>query len=44
MAIKCLECKCGRLFIDGGKDYVRIGGRNIDNYEHVEEESYENIK
>lgn len=34
-------CKCGGLFIDGGEDYVRVGGRNIYNYEYIEENTNE---
>lgn len=31
-------CSCGGLFIDGGDDYCRVGGRNLWNYETIEEE------
>lgn len=27
----CVLCDCGRVFLDGGKDYVRYGCRDIDN-------------
>lgn len=30
-------CSCGGLFIDGGDEYIRIGGRNIYNYENIED-------
>lgn len=23
-------CKCGAIFVDGGSDYLRMGGRGID--------------
>ena len=31
-----VDCKCGAIFIDGGNDYTRIGGKD---YEFVEEET-----
>lgn len=30
-------CSCQGLFIDGGNDYVRVGGRNIYNYDVVKD-------
>ncbi len=30
-------CKCGACFVDGGKDYVRYGGKNLDDIELLTE-------
>jgi hypothetical protein len=26
-----VSCKCGEIFTDGGKDYIRRGAHNLDN-------------
>jgi len=26
-----VSCKCGEIFVDGGRDYLRRGARNFDN-------------
>lgn len=26
-----VSCKCGEIFTDGGKDYIRRGAKNLDN-------------
>ena len=28
-------CKCGAIFVDGGKHYLRRGGNNLDNVEEL---------
>lgn len=33
-----VRCKCGAIFVDGGKDYLRRGGRPVDIEELSEEE------
>lgn len=30
-------CKCGEIFVDGGKDYLRRGGNNLSNIEELSE-------
>lgn len=30
------NCKCGRNFIDGGRDYTRIGGDDLENLKVLE--------
>lgn len=27
-----VECKCGEIFVDGGKDYHRRGAKNMANF------------
>jgi hypothetical protein len=27
-----VSCKCGSIFVDGGKEYLRRGGAGIDSY------------
>lgn len=27
-----VSCKCGAIFVDGGKDYLRRGGAGFDSY------------
>ena len=29
------ECRCGNLFVDGGKDYIRIGCEDLSLYEDM---------
>lgn len=35
-------CKCGACFVDGGKDYVRYGGKNLDDIELLTEYEEDN--
>ncbi len=38
----CEECKCGEIYVDGGKDYIHTGAKNsIDNVELLTE--YEEV-
>ena len=30
-------CSCGAVFVDGGKEYVRCGGKELDNIEFLTE-------
>ena len=30
----CRPCSCGKVFIDGGFDYLRVGGENLDKIIH----------
>jgi len=30
-------CPCGEIFVDGGLDYVRRGGNDLDNIEELSE-------
>jgi len=32
-----VRCKCGKVFLDGGNDYQRIGG-DLDNIKYIWEE------
>ncbi len=34
-------CKCGEISVDGGKDYLRRGAKNFDNFEELSEETEE---
>jgi hypothetical protein len=27
-----VECSCGEIFVDGGKDYLRRGAKDFDNF------------
>jgi len=35
------QCRCGDTFVDGGRDYLRYGGKNITTIEKVEIETEE---
>ena len=35
------SCKCGAIFVDGGKDYIRRGAENFDDI--IEQSVYEEI-
>ena len=35
-----VRCKCGEIFVDGGKNYLRRGANNFDNFIELSE-SYE---
>lgn len=30
-----VECKCGSCFVDGGHEYARYGGKNLDDIEEM---------
>jgi len=32
-----VECKCGAIFVDGGKEYLRRGFKNIKDFEDLSE-------
>jgi hypothetical protein len=39
-----VRCKCGEIFVDGGKNYLRRGASNFDNFielSETHEEEYE---
>lgn len=33
-----VSCKCGEIFVDGGKDYLRRGAGNFENFIELSEE------
>jgi len=33
-----VTCKCGEIFVDGGKDYLRRGAKHIENVIDLSEE------
>lgn len=32
-----VNCKCGEIFVDGGKDYLRRGAKNFKNFKDLSE-------
>lgn len=32
-----VHCKCGAIFVDGGKDYLRRGFKNLGDFEELSE-------
>lgn len=39
-----VQCKCKAIFVDGGKDYLRRGGRPVDFEDLSEEEESDDSK
>lgn len=37
-----VSCRCGEIFVDGGTDYLRRGGRNLDSIDDLSE--YESVE
>lgn len=33
-----VQCKCGAIFVDGGHDYLRRGGKFLEDIEELSEE------
>ena len=36
-----VECSCGNAFVDGGNDYWRCGGKNIEMVKRINEDDEE---
>jgi len=36
-----VNCKCGAIFVDGGKDYLRRGGKDLEDIIELSEEDGE---